>query len=315
MIPIFSDSSSRRVAVTGAGGFIGLHLLRGLQESGAEIVAILAIGKSTEGLDALPFRVERVFVEDPSKMGDAITQTAPRYVIHLSAYVSTERSVRSLQQTMQWNLLSTISVLTACAEIHVERVILMGSCEEYGQNISPFDPLVAPDPPSPYAASKAAATCYARMFYSSFQLPTVVLRPSVVYGPGQSPRMLIPQVMAALAKGESVDVTEGRQTRDFVYVQDVVDAILHGLTAPNIEGDVWNVGSGEIITVKDCLLLIEQVTHLSGLIKYGARPYNNREIFHYHPRVEETYTALNWKPAISLHEGLRRTWQSLLNKA
>ena len=305
--------SGKRVAVTGAGGFIGLHLLRGLHEAGAEIVAVLVAGKVSQGIEQLPFPVERITVHDVDGLGRVVRQAAADYVVHLSAYISTERSWNTLEATIRWNLLSTISVLMACAETKVKRVLLMGSTEEYGQNPSPFMTSMAMDPPSPYAASKAAATCYARMFHSSFSLETVVLRPSVVYGPGQSLRMLIPMVMQALAEDRCIDVTEGMQTRDFVYVDDVVDAILVALTKEDVGADIWNIGSGEVVTVRDCLERIEKITGKPNLIQYGKRPYKELEIFHYHPEVDEAYEALTWRPSVMLDEGLTRTWESVLS--
>ena len=305
--------SGKRVAVTGAGGFIGLHLLRGLHEAGAEIVAVLVAGKVSQGIEQLPFPVERITVHDVDGLGRVVRQAAADYVVHLSAYISTERSWNTLEATIRWNLLSTISVLMACAETKVKRVLLMGSTEEYGQNPSPFTTSMAMDPPSPYAASKAAATCYARMFHSSFNLETVVLRPSVVYGPGQSLRMLIPMVMQALAEDRCIDVTEGMQTRDFVYVDDVVDAIIVALTKEDVRADIWNIGSGEVVTVRDCLERIEKITGKPNLIQYGKRPYKELEIFHYHPEVNEAYEALTWRPSVMLDEGLTRTWESVLS--
>ncbi len=196
-----SQLRSQRVAVTGAGGFTGLHLLRRLHEEGASIIAMVVKGSPTAELDSLPFEFERVMVEDVDSLGRVIRQTAPNFVVHLSAYISTERSWGSMEATIRWNLLSTISVLMACAEAKVSRVLLMGSTEEYGRNPPPYRTSDSMDPLSPYAASKAAATCYARMFHSSFHLSTVVLRPSVIYGPGQTLRMLIPMVMKS-AGGE-----------------------------------------------------------------------------------------------------------------
>jgi UDP-glucose 4-epimerase len=299
---------SHRVAVTGSTGFIGMHLLRGLHAVGAEIVAIVEAGRRVERLDSLPFPVERILVDDMSHIGDAIRQAKAQYLIHLSAFISTDRSFHALDETLRQNLLPTISLLTAAAEMQAARVILLGSCEEYSQKTTPFDTALATDPSSPYGASKAAATAYARMFSNSFRLPTVVLRPSVVYGPGQPDRMLISQVMKALSENRTVDVSGGAQTRDFIYVEDVVNAIVRSLIVPGIEGDVWNIGSGEIVAVRDCLQHIERITGRSGLIVYGKRPYSENEIFHYEPKVKGTYAAFDWKPSVTLEEGLRKTW-------
>jgi UDP-glucose 4-epimerase len=302
-----------RVAVTGSTGFIGMHLLRALHEAEAEIVAVVTAGEHIERLDSLPFSVERIVV-DTTGIGDAIRQAKAQYVIHLSAFVSTERSLDALEKTVQQNLLPTISLLAAASETDVARVVLMGSCEEYSHNTTPFDTTLATDPSSPYGASKAAATAYARMFTNTFKLPTVVLRPSVVYGPGQSSRMLISQVMKALSENHTIAVTEGKQTRDFVYVKDVVDAIILSLSLPGMEGKIWNIGSGEAITVRDCLERIEQITGCPGLIEYGKRPYAQGEIFRYELKLKETYAAFNWRPSVTLDDGLRRTWESIRNK-
>ena len=310
-LPDLASLSQKRVAVTGATGFIGSALLRALHRAGAQLHAIVGKGRRTASLEALPFLVDLTVVEEVRHMGEAIRAAAPDYVVHLSAHVSTERSYNSLAQTLEWNLLSTIDVLTASAQTGVKRVILMGSTEEYGQNAAPFDPHLALDPPSPYAASKAAQTAYARMFHNTFGLETVILRPTVVYGPGQSSRMLISMVMEALAAGRPIDVTEGKQTRDFVYVDDVVDSILLGLITPGLEGDVWNVGSNEVVTVRDCLQRIERITGTQGLVLYGVRPYIDREIFRYESEVYRTYGILQWRPQVTLDEGLRRTWAAI----
>jgi nucleoside-diphosphate-sugar epimerase len=292
-----------------------MHLLRGLNAAGAEIIAIAEAGRRVERLDGLPFPVERILLEDVSHIGDAIRQAKAHYVIHLSAFVSTARSFDALEETLRRNLLPTVALLTAAAETQASRVILLGSCEEYSQKTTPFDTALAPDPSSPYGASKAAATAYARMFSTAFRLPTVVLRPSVVYGPGQSDRMLISQVMKALSENRTVDVSGGAQTRDFIYVDDVVNAIVRSLIVPGIEGDVWNIGSGEVVAVRDCLERIERITGRSGLILYGKRPYSESEIFHYEPKVQGTYAAFDWKPSVMLEEGLRKTWEFFRDRA
>ena len=94
-------------------------------------------------------------------------------------------------------------------------------------------------------------------------------------------RMLISQVMKAMSKNRSVEVTRGEQTRDFIYVEDVVKAIIRSLTVSSAEGEVWNVGSGEVVTVRDCLERIERITGRTGLIEYGKRSYSENEIFQY----------------------------------
>jgi nucleoside-diphosphate-sugar epimerase len=120
--------------------------------------------------------------------------------------------------------------------------------------------------------------------------------------------MLIAQVMAALAAGEAVDVTEGQQTRDFLYVADLVAAIVAALTEPGAAGAVLDVGSGEAVTVRECLERIERLTGRSGLVRYGARAYSERETFHYAVDPVPAREALGWEAKVGLDEGLKRVW-------
>jgi UDP-glucose 4-epimerase len=304
--------SQHRVLVTGASGFIGMHLIKALARVGAEVTSVVTPDRDSPRFQALPISLRRVVV-DACAMGDVIREVSPRYVIHLNAYISLERSLKAVRESIQTNLLSTIDLLTASTEVKADRVILMGSCEEYGQKYCPFDPTLVLQPNSPYGASKAAGTAYASMFYGSFHLPTVVLRPSVVYGPDQSPRQLISMVMDALADNRPIDVTAGRQTRDFVYIDDVVDSIMLSLTNDAVVGGIYNVGSGEVVTVRETLEMIERITGRSGLIQYGARPYAESERFHYEPMLEETFKALAWHPSVMLEDGLTQTWKSIVN--
>ena len=303
-----------RVIVTGTSGFIGMHLARALVTSGAEVTSVVTADRDTPRFAQFDVPMRRVVIDDPCKIGDIIREVSPRYVIHLNAYISLERSLRAVRESIQTNVLSTIDLLYACTEEKVDRVILMGSCEEYGQKYCPFNPTLVLEPNSPYGASKAAGTMYASMFHGSFNLPTVVLRPSVVYGPDQSPRQLISMVMDALADRRTIDVTAGRQTRDFVYIDDVVDTILLSLTTDKAIGGTFNVGSGEVVTVRTALELIEEITGRKNLIQYGARPYAESERFHYEPMLEETFEALQWRPSVMLKAGLARTWKSVIDQ-
>jgi nucleoside-diphosphate-sugar epimerase len=306
-----ADLASLRVVVTGATGFLGGHVLRMLRAAGASVIAVVDRKRDRSRHGAALDAVQTIWFDRDAEMVAAVRAAQPEYVIHLHAVVTTERTEAAVARTLEANLMPSLNLMIACGEMKVKRLILMGSGEEFGPVTGPFDDYTIADPPSPYGASKAAVTGYAKMFYNAFHLPVVVLRPSVVYGPGQSPRMLVPVVLQALLEGREIAVTEGRQTRDFVYAEDVARGILCSLLAEGIDGHAYNLGSGEVVTVKDCLERIERMTGRAGLIRYGAIPYKTGEIFSYEPRVEKTYAALNWRPVYSLDEGLARTWDFL----
>jgi nucleoside-diphosphate-sugar epimerase len=307
---LLPDLRSQRVAVTGATGFLGGHVVRQLKQANAEVIAVndrhRTVSRHTANCN-----IETVWFDEPTDLASAVESTLPDHVIHLHAAITTARDQTALDQTVQTNLLPSVALMMACLKMKLKRLILMGSGEEFGLVTGRFDDHSNANPPSPYGASKAAVTCYAKMFSNAFQLPVVVLRPSVIYGPCQAPRMLIPQVMHSLLAGKEIAVTAGMQTRDFIHVDDVARAIVSALVVSGIDGRSWNLGSGEVVTVKDCLSRIEAITGRSGLIRYGAIPYKAGEIFAYEPFVEETYAAFGWKPSISLDDGLASTWAAL----
>jgi nucleoside-diphosphate-sugar epimerase len=293
-----------RIVVTGATGFLGGHVLKQLRGTGAHVVAVVDRNRASRHPNPLQF-VETLTFDHAGHLVAAVRAARPDRVIHLHAAVTTERDAAAIARTLEANLLPSLDLMTACAEMGVKRLILMGSGEEFGPVTGPFDEYTIADPPSPYGASKAAVSGYAKMFSNAFDLPVVLLRPSVVYGPFQAPRMLVPQVMHALHQRREIAVTEGRQTRDFIYVEDVARGILAALTAEGIAGRSYNLASGEVVTVRDCLARIERISGRSGLIRYGAIPYE--------PVAQRSYDALRWRPQVSLDAGLAATWACLTN--
>ncbi|MBB5316478.1 NAD-dependent epimerase/dehydratase family protein [Tunturibacter empetritectus] len=306
-----ADLSGKRVVVTGATGFLGGYVVDQLQRADATVIAVADRSRTARRPEHPARSIETLWFDRPDKLAESVQSAKPDYVVHLHAAVTTNRSAEAVRSTLETNLLPSLDLMTACAEMQVKRLILLGSGEEFGPVTGPFDENTASDPASPYGASKAAITAYARMFHRAFQLPVVVLRPSVVYGPFQAPRMLIPQVLQSLFEGKEIAVTEGRQTRDFIHVEDVAKGVVSALVREGVEGRSFNLASGEVVTVRDCLERIERITRRHGLIRYGALPYKTGEIFSYEPIAETTFSALNWRPAISLEEGLTKTWKSV----
>ncbi len=309
--PGLSELAGQRIVVTGATGFLAGYVIRQLRAARAEIVAVVQRSRAASRHEELNESIETLWFDHASEIAATVRGANPDYVIHLHAAISTQRTTEAFRATLEANLIPSLELMSACTEIPVKKLVLLGTGEEFGSSTGPFDESTLPDPPSPYGASKAAITTYARMFHTVFKLPVVVLRPSVIYGPGQASRMLIPQVMHALREGRAIPVTEGRQTRDFIHVEDVARGILAALVAQNVTGHSYNLASGEIVTVRDCLEKIEAITGLSGLIQYGALPYKPGEIFVYEPISAKTFTALHWRPSVWLEDGLAETWASL----
>jgi len=214
------------------------------------------------------------------------------------------RELDLVQVTLRDNLIAAINVLTVASEEGSPRIVLAGSMEEPG-----FDGPVAV-PPSPYAAAKWSASNYARMFQALYGLPVVNLRVFMVYGPGQGEPRLIPYVMRSLLRGEAPLLTSGTRAIDWVYVDDVVEAFLLASTTDGIEGELLDIGSGESVTIRRLVEKIVAMVHPEITPVFGALPDRPLETSIV-ANVRRTGMRLDWRPATSLDDGLKATFEWL----
>jgi nucleoside-diphosphate-sugar epimerase len=284
-----------RALVTGAAGFVGGHLLRALAAKGWEVRATARDRPGFASLD----------VTDAAAVDAAVDGCD--VVFHLAAHRG--RAFAELDEIARVNTLGAANVLAAATRrgAHAPRVVLVGSAEEYGTAPSlPFREDGLALPLSAYGASKLAATNLALAV--SDAVPAVVLRPSLIYGPGQPmPQLVVSVVRAALAGGTCV-IHGGTQTRDLVYVDDVVEALLRAAERANgpARGAVINVGSGEEHAVRH---VAERIVALAGAgtLEYRGASTRPGDV----PRIVldtgRARALLDWTARTPLDEGLRRT--------
>lgn len=293
--------AGRRVLVTGASGFIGARLSAALVATGADVHAVARTAGAARDV-----RWRTADLSDPDAAADVVRETAPEVVFHLASHVSGARALDAVLPTVRGNLLSTVNLLTAAAgQGSPPRVVLAGSMEE-----PDGDGGDAPAVPvSPYAAAKAAATGYARMFHALYDLPVVVLRVFMVYGPGpQDEAKVVPYAIRSLLAGEPPRLSSGTRAVDWVYVDDVVAAFVAAADggAAGALGRTVDVGSGELTTIRS---VVERLTEMVGrdvAPHFGALPDRPLER---EPRADlgPARDLLGWAPQTPLDEGLART--------
>ncbi|MDP9309083.1 MAG: NAD-dependent epimerase/dehydratase family protein [Actinomycetota bacterium] len=260
-----------RALVTGGGGFIGHHLVRRLLADGYEVRVLdnFATGRRErlEGLDV------SLVEGDLRSYERAHTAVRGRdLVFHLGALPSVPRSVQDPLTTSAVNVEGTLNVLLAARDEGVRRVVFASSSSVYGSNtVLPKSETDQPLPVSPYGVSKLSAEHYCRAFTAVYGLETVSLRLFNVFGPGQDPlsqyAAVVPRFIRALASGDRPIVYgDGSQTRDFTYIDDVVEAFLLASGAPQAVGEVINVAAGRETS------LLELLSVLSDLFGISAAP-------------------------------------------
>jgi UDP-glucose 4-epimerase len=294
--PREADLAGVRCLVTGAAGFIGRALSLRLNALGAEVHRL---AREIPEADALG-HWHRCNVADLSQVRAEFRAIRPELVFHLAGKVSGARDMELVLPTLTDNLVSTVNVLIEGTAAHCSRIVCLGSLQEPDE--SPF-----PTPNSPYAASKLAASGYVRMFAELYATPAVVGRPYMAYGPGQLDfTKLVPWVVSRLLKGETAELSSGQQAFDWVYVEDVVRALVRLARAPGVQGLTVGIGTGRLTSVRDVALAIADRLGAREGLRFGAREDRRLEPTRC-ADVDETARRIGWRAMVSLPEGLART--------
>jgi len=303
-----------RTLVTGAAGFIGSHLCRRLVADGHEVVGLddLSDGK-LENLTDLP---EVRFVEADLREQDAVQQAADgcSVIFHQGAMRSVPRSIAQPAETTDVNVRGTLNVLLAARD-RPANVVFASSSSVYGdQETFPLREDMTSLLRSPYAASKLAGEAYCRSWWLSFGVPTVSLRYFNVYGPGQDPEneyaAVVPRFVMACMNGTAPEIHgDGEQSRDFTYIDDVIEAnLLAGVAPEQARGRVMNVGGGREPTSVNRIL--EIVARLIGVKPEPVHtPSREGDVRKTEADVSLARRAIGYEPKIDIEEGLRRTVQ------
>jgi nucleoside-diphosphate-sugar epimerase len=299
--------------VTGAAGFIGSHIAEALAQRGdtVRVLDSLITGKK-ENLSSVWDRLE--FIEgDIRKPSDAARAVEGIDVIfHEAALRSVPRSVDDPISTNEINVTGTLQLLMASRTAGVRRLVYASSSSVYGDNLQyPQAESMRAAPISPYAVSKLAGEHYSVTFAKTFGLETVSLRYFNVFGPRQHPESqyaaVIPKFMEAAVHGQPLEVHwDGRQSRDFTYIENVVDETLRACEAPGASGMVFNGGTGARITLNQVLELLGKITGKKIQARYD--PPRSGDIRDSQADITLARKALGYEPIVHFEEGLRRTW-------
>ncbi|MGE5250280.1 MAG: SDR family NAD(P)-dependent oxidoreductase [Bacteroidota bacterium] len=306
----------KHVLVTGAGGFIGSHLVERLVQEGARVRAFVRYNsRGDPGL--LSFLGPESFSQIEITAGDLRDRAAVRqamegcsHVLHLGALIAIPYSYLHPAEVVESNVLGTLNVLMAAREAGTERLVHTSTSEVYGTAryvpISESHPLQGQ---SPYSASKIGADKLAESFYCSFDVPVVTLRPFNTYGPRQSARAVIPTIITQVLTQGIVSLGNLTALRDLTYVSDTVEGFLCAGSTPDIEGGTFNLGVGREVTIGE---LADEIMSLAGRkveIQVDAsrlRPEKS-EVQRLMSDNRLAQEKLGWLPGVDLREGLSRT--------
>lgn len=305
------------VLVTGGTGFIGAHLVRRLVADGANVHLLVRPRSHFDRLADVRVSVAHTALElaDKPALAACLRGVQPDVVFHLAGVTAgrgTDARLASaaalLEHSYEVNLTGTLHLLLAVAhEAPAARVIRTGGLAEYGNGPVPFREEQREAPVSPYAASQVAATHLGQSVVRQFGLAVTTVRPALTYGPAQSDSFFIPSLILACLEGRPFDMTTGTQTRDFVYVDDVVGALVAAATAPGVAGQIVNAGSGREVRIDEVASLIVRMTGGRTALRVGAQPGRPGDLERLFCDPERARQLLGWVARTSLDAGLERT--------
>jgi nucleoside-diphosphate-sugar epimerase len=301
-----------KALVTGGGGFIGSHVAERLLHDGYD-VRVLDNFSSGRRSNLLAFADEIELVEGDIQSYER-AHTAVRgcdLVVHQAALPSVPRSVQDPLTSNASNVIGTLNLLLAARDSGIQRVVCASSSSVYGANEAmPKAEELPALPISPYAVGKLASEGYCRSFWEVYGLDTVALRYFNVFGPRQDPlsqyAAVVPVFINALLDGEQpVIYGDGSQTRDFTYIDNVIEGTVLALIAPDAGGKVYNVAYGEGVTVNALFELLREITGVDVEPRYVEARAG--EVRHSQADISRAARELGYRPAVSLREGLELT--------
>ena len=317
IIPMkYNGLKSKRVLVTGAGGFIGSHLVEELLRIGARVKAFVHYNSRNDWglLEFLPkdnlkeIEVIAGDICDPFSVRKAVRGC--EVVFHLAALIGIPYSYIAPQSYIAVNVQGTLNVLQASLDEGIEKVIHTSTSEVYGTaRYVPIDESHPLNPQSPYAASKVAADELASSYYLSFNLPVVTIRPFNTFGPRQSARAIIPTIISQALTDSHVKLGSMEPIRDLTYVKDTVSGFLAVACPEACVGITTNIGTGQGIAINDLVKTISRVMSKEldpKVDKKRIRPEKG-EVLELICDYSRARVTIGWEPKYTLEQGLRES--------
>ena len=306
-----------RVLVTGGAGFIGSHIAERLLQLGHHVRVLDNFATGRRG-NLSDFRDGIELIEGDIQSYERAHKAVRgcELVFHEAALPSVPRSIQDPLTSNATNVIGTLNILLAARDEGVRRVVYASSSSAYGRSpVLPKREDLAAEPISPYATAKLAAEGYCRSFTSVYGLETVALRYFNVFGPRQDPKSeyaaVIPRFITALADGRSpVIFGDGEQSRDFTFVENVVDANVAAMDAPNVAGRAVNIACGERVSLNQLVSEVQSLLGTDVEVAYAAP--RSGDIKHSLADITLARELLGYEPRVGLRDGLRSTIASLL---
>ena len=290
--------NNKSILITGASGYLASQLIRALREEGA-VVSLL----SRTSVDNESAYI--VDITDAEAVRAVIQAVKPDIIYHLAANISRDRDFSIFDTMMQVNAYGTLNVLSALKELEGVHLIFTSSSEVYGNNASPYTESQLPRPVSPYSLSKYTAEQIIQTYAALHGIPFTILRLFNFFGNNMPEDFFIPQMVNTLLRGEDFLMTKGEQLRDFLYIDDVTEALILAAVQSDSRDELFNVCSGTGTKLADLAADVNRFLNTKARVIPGALPYRENEVWEMIGSTDKIREKLGFKPKTNITEGFQ----------
>jgi nucleoside-diphosphate-sugar epimerase len=298
-----------KLLVVGGTGFIGKHVVKKALLKGFNIT-VLSKNPCDANNRLKDVRYISADISHKSSLIKKLSNMYFDYVINLGGYINHSKYKRGGSDIYDVHFNGTRNLVDCLDRSILKCFIQVGSSDEYGDNLAPQSEIQRERPISIYSCAKAASTFFLQTLHSTEGFPAVILRPFLVYGPGQGQDRFIPQVINGCINKQNFPTSKGDQLRDFCYIDDFIQAIFLVFENENSFGEVINIASGEPIKVKQVIRKIVDIVG-DGSPQFGEINYRSGENMFLYADISKAKSVLNWKPKIDIDEGLQKTYDAI----
>ena len=301
--------NKKKVLITGGAGFIGSHLVKRLIELKAKVSVVVKYNSIIDCPRISKYWKQIKIIEADLRNTDSVLSFKNLkfdYIFHLAAYNHVGDSFKHVSENINSNLISTINLLNHGPKF--KKFIHIGTSEMYGlQKKVPFDVQETPNPMSPYSLAKLSSESYVRLKARQSKINIACIRPFNTFGPYQSEKAIIPEMIIKCLRGEEIRTTLGKQTREFNFIDNIIDGFLLITKKVNNEDTPINLGSNQPIKIKNLVKKIHFLTNSNSILKIGSIKYRPNEIWKMQANNKIITNKLKWKPQIDFNTGIKKT--------